>query len=81
MLGLSFSLQPADGHSLYSSEIIKGPILILKASFINTILEKSAVCTGLGEVQMVAGILLLAVCALLTAALMAQNNTSMVKPS
>lgn len=34
VLGLSFSLQPADGHSLYSSEIIKGPILILKASFI-----------------------------------------------
>lgn len=49
VLGLSFSLQLADGHSLYSSEIIKGCILILKASFINKILEWSAVCTGVEE--------------------------------
>lgn len=81
MLGLLFSLQLADGHSLYSSEIIKGPILILKASFIKKNPGIECCMYRSGGVQMVAGILLLAVCALLTAALMAQNNMSMVKSS
>lgn len=39
VLGLLFSLQLADGHGIYSSEIIKRPVLILKAYFINKVLQ------------------------------------------